>query len=338
MTRILVLGGGHQGQTVAADLRAALPSARIEVADVRAGAGTIQADLSDRATLVRLMAGCDLAVGALPSRFGFGAMAAAIEAGRNLVDLSFCPEDALSLDAEARRAGVTIIPDCGLAPGLSNLLVGRALAAGPLDRVRIRVGGFAQDPARPYGYVVTWSVDDLLEEYTRPARIVADGEIVEVPALSGLEIVDVPGVGRLESFFTDGLRTLMTLGVRDMDEMTLRWPGHVDAIRPLLSAGTFVETIRRECSADPARDLVVLLIETTRGGRREEALLVDRFDGRHTAMARTTAFTCSIVAQWVATNGAPESGVRPLEALAADDGLCRHVLESLARRGVALKV
>lgn len=331
---ILVLGGGQQGRTIAEDLAAGMPAAKVDVADVRPGAGTIQADLSDPATLVRLLAACDVGVGALPSRLGFAAMRAAIEARRNYVDLSFCAEDALSLDAEARRAGIAVVPDAGLAPGISNLVVGRFLAEGPIDALRILVGGIAEDPKRPYGYVVTWSVDDLLEEYTRPARIVRGWKAIEVPVLSGLESVDVPGVGTLEAFYSDGLRSLLSLDVPDMEEKTLRWPSHVAAIRPLLAAGTLVETIRRECTAVPARDVVVLRIEARRGKATRTALLVDRFDGRRTAMTRTTALTTAAVARLVAAGGVRETGVVPLERVGRDRKTYDAVIGDLKQRGV----
>src|SRR5439155_20257809 len=202
-----------------------------------------------------------LVVGAVTARLGFGAMRAAIEARRPLVDVSFSAENPLALDAEARRASVAIVPDCGLAPGLSHLLVGRAVAEhGTPDEVVIYVGGVAQDPSRPFGYVVTWSVDDLLEEYLRPARIRRDGRTVEAPVFSEYERVRFEGAGEMEAFLSDGLRTLIDTHpeIRDMSEKTLRWPGHVEAIRPLLAEGRLVETIRARCTLDPPEDLVVL--------------------------------------------------------------------------------
>ena len=111
-------------------------------------------------------------MGALPSRLGFGAMQAAIEARRPLVDVSFTSEDPLALDGDARRAGVAIFPDCGLAPGLTHLCAAHATMVGTPDEITMYVGGVAQDRTRPYGYVVTWSIEDLLEEYVRPARVV----------------------------------------------------------------------------------------------------------------------------------------------------------------------
>lgn len=260
---------------------------------------------------------------------------------KNFVDLSFCEEDAVSLDADARRAGVFILPDCGLAPGLSNLLVGKAVAEiGTPEEVHIAVGGIPQDPTRPYGYVVTWSVDDLVHEYTRPARIIQDGRPASVPALSGLERIRQPGVGELEAFLTDGLRSLLFTieGVRTMDEKTLRWPGHVEAIQPLLRSGTLAETFRRECVMTPAKDLVLLRIDVRGRGGSRSYRMVDRFDERTglTAMTRTTALTCSIVAQWAASGGVRERGVVPLERLARDPRVPAFVAGALQRRGVEL--
>ena len=234
---LLVLGGGAQGRVIATDLARARPADTVTVADLRQPAMPalpnlrwIEADASDLTALARLIAAYDLAVGALPSRFGYGAMQAAIDARRNLVDVSFAAEDPLALDGAARRAGVSIAPDCGLAPGLSHLLAGDAYARfGAPERLEILVGGVAQDASRPYGYVVTWSLDDLVEEYTRPARITRGGEVVELPVFAELVNETVDGAGTMESFLSDGLRTLLfTLPrVRDMEEKTLRWPGHV---------------------------------------------------------------------------------------------------------------
>jgi lysine 6-dehydrogenase len=344
--KILVLGGGAQGRVIAGDLAGALPAARIRVADIARPAlqspgnlEQVEADLSDRATVVRLLKECDLAVGALPSRYGYATMQAAIEAGRDLVDVSFTPEDALRLDADARAAGVAILPDCGLAPGLSNLMVGRAVAErGAPDSLTILVGGVAQDPGRPFGYVITWSPDDLLEEYTRDARIVRDGTPTSVPVFSGYERLPVDGVGEMEAFYSDGLRTLLeTLpGVREMGEKTLRWPGHAEAVKPLVAHGDFVREVRARCAAEPAEDLVVLLVRFVWNGRRERLTLVDRYDPatRRTAMARTTALTTSVCAQMLAAGLKPAPGVQPLELVGRDARAFAFVREQLATRGV----
>src|SRR5437899_1427719 len=150
MARILVLGGGRQGRVIASDLTR---HAEVSVADVRpvalAGVKWIEADLSSRDALVRAIRDHDLAVGALPSKLGYRAAQAAIEAKRSYVDIAFYAEDPAPLHREAQKAGVAILPDCGLAPGISNLIVGQALARGKPDELHIQVGGVAADPKRP---------------------------------------------------------------------------------------------------------------------------------------------------------------------------------------------
>ena len=344
--KILVLGGGSQGRVIAADLSAALPRATVTVADLRRPAlparqnlSWVEADCSDVEELERLLAGHTLGVGALPSHLGMGAMKAAIVARRNFVDVSFCAQDPLLLDAGARAAGITIVPDCGLAPGLSNLLLGRTVPRRGTPRsATIIVGGVAEDPARPFGYVVTWSLDDLMEEYTRPARIVRGGRETSVPVFSGLARVTIDGVGEMEAFYSDGLRTLIRTmpGVREMGEMTLRWPGHVAAILPLLSAGTLREELARRCTLDPPRDLVALVVRASWDAGGEEVTMVDRYDAASglTAMARTTALTTAAVARLAAEGGLGGPGVRPLEQLALDAQACRFVLEIMTGHGV----
>jgi lysine 6-dehydrogenase len=344
-SRIVVLGGGAQGRVIASDLARSLPGSRIDVADVQRpplpelpNLGFVEADLSTPSAVARLISNYDLAVGALPSRFGFGAMKAAIEARRNLIDVSFSAQDPLSLDADAKRAGVTIVPDCGLAPGLSNLLIGAAVANQTPDEIVILVGGVAEDRAAPYGYVVTWSLDDLLEEYTRPARIIQNGAVTTVPVFSGLERVPVDGVGEMEAFYSDGLRTLLVTvpGVRDMGEKTLRWPGHAEAVRPLVAAGLLVDELRARCIATPARDIVALVVRLRFGKRIEQTTMVDRFDPRSglTAMSRTTALTTATVARLAAEEGLDVPGVQPLEKLGPDPRLHRYVIESMEGHGV----
>jgi len=346
--KILVLGGGAQGRVIARDLARSLRDAQVTVADLTQATlpaldnlAWVEADLSDPATIARLLHDYDLGVGALPSRLGHGAMKAAIEAKRNLVDVSFAAEDALTLDGPARAAGITIAPDCGLAPGLSHLLVGHLVARGGTpDEVMIMVGGVAEDPTRPYGYVVSWSLDDLLEEYTRPARIIRGGERAEVPAFSALERVRIDGVGEMEAFYSDGLRTLLDTvpHVRDMGEKTLRWPGHVEAVKPLVAEGRLIEEFRRRCVAKPPRDLVALSVRVRWKDERREALLVDHYDPETgmTAMSRTTALTTSVVAQLAARGGLAEKGVQPLERVARDAKAYRFVIEAMGRRGIKI--
>jgi saccharopine dehydrogenase-like NADP-dependent oxidoreductase len=347
---IVILGGGAQGRVIAADLAASLPDARVVVADLnrpelppRHNLKWMECDLSSREAIARLLHDADLGVCALPSRYGFSALEAAIEAKRSMVDVSFAAEDPLALDTAAKAAGVTLVPDAGLAPGISNLVIGHAVATRGIPReLMIYVGGVAEDPTAPFGYVVTWSVDDLLEEYTRPARITRDGKVVSVPVFSGIETLELPGAGTMEAFYSDGLRSLLyTLpGVRDMGEKTLRWPGHAMAVQPLVAAGTLVQTLRERCSATPARDLVALRVRLTFEHGSQTWDMTDRYDAAtgRTAMSRTTALTTSVVAQLAASGGLGAPGVRPLEQVGVDEQAFRFVRDGLAARGVRLRV
>lgn len=348
--KILVLGGGAQGSVIGNDLARSMDGAKIHVADLREprlerrdDLRWIEADLSSVESIARLLHDYDLGVGALPSRFGYQAMQAALEAKRTLVDVSFSAEDPLSLDKAAKKAGVAILPDCGLAPGLSHLLVGDAMRLhGRPDSIEILVGGVAEDPGRPYGYVVTWSLDDLLEEYTRPARFVRDKQEVEEPVLDSVEEVNIDGIGMMEAFVSDGLRTLIhtASGVPDMAEKTLRWPGHVAAIRPLIAEGRLIEEFRAKCVFDPPEDLVVLVVRAAWPNRSSEHVMVDRYDHGTglTAMSRTTAFTTSVVAQFVAGGRLKAKGVLPLELAAGEADTAEFVLAEMRKRGVSFRM
>ncbi len=332
MARIVVLGGGRQGRVIAADLAG---EHAITVADMAPrpllGVRAHQIDVADGAALTMFLTGFDLAVGALPARLGFAAARAAVRAGRSYVDVAFYAEDARALDAEARAKGVAVLPDCGLAPGLSNLIVGRALAAKPRRRIAIYVGGVAADQGRPYGYVATWSLPDLVDEYTRPARIIQDGKVISVPALTGLETITFAGVGKMEAFFTDGLRTLLSVeGVGEMIEKTVRWPGHLAAVRPLLATGTLAQEIENKCGQGD--DLVVMRIDVD----GQEVTLVHRAQDGLSAMSRTTALTTAAFARYAVSGKLTARGVVPPEAIGSDPEAYRFILRDLDRHGIRL--
>ena len=229
--RAAVVGLGHVGSAIARDLYDRVVGRELVVADVDGAAvervsKTLRGvegravDASDLDELRRLFRDVDVAVSAVPGRLGRNCWLSAIEEKVDLVDVSYSPDDPLTLNVQAREAGITLVPDAGVAPGLSNVLAGRASSMmDEVDELRIYVGAIPQTPRTPLGYVVTWSPEDLIEEYTRPARIVRDGVQTQLPALSEVERISIEGVGELEAFLTDGLRTMLrTLrNVRRMD-------------------------------------------------------------------------------------------------------------------------
>jgi saccharopine dehydrogenase-like NADP-dependent oxidoreductase len=371
MRRVLVLGGGMVGSTIAMDLKRG-GDLEVTVADRRPdalarvaskyGVATAEADLGDAAAVGKLAAGYDLVVGALPSFLGLQTMCAIIEAGKPYCDISFLAEDPIDLSAFAEARGVTVVYDAGVAPGMSNMLA--AWGATQLDvceRIDMYVGGLPAERRWPFEYKAGFSPIDVLEEYTRPARLVEHGKTVVREALSEPELMDFPGVGTLESFNTDGLRSLVrTLpGVPFMREKTLRYPGHIELMRVLRETGLFSkDTI--EVGGQRVRPLDVtaallfpkwtfgpgegditvmrVTVEGTRGGKRKRYTwdLCDRYDPAtdQRSMSRTTGFTASIMARMLLDRRFVRPGVHPPEIPAREPGLLDAMLTEQAARGV----
>ena len=371
--RVLVLGAGNQGQVIAKALSSQSSVERVVVMDMNekklgllAGVPKtfgFQADIRGE-TLRLLLRDCDLVSGALPSELGFHAMKEAVDAGVDMIDTSFMREDPLVLDALARKNGVSVVPDCGVAPGLSHILVGHYLSMlRTAEGIHIMVGGLPQSPKPPLGYVVTWSVRDLIEEYTRPARIVRGKSIISVDPLSESNLVDVPGLGKLESFYSDGLRTLLRTvsDVESMDERTLRYPGHVDKIRVLRDCGMFnkeplfiegcricprdvtAEILSRALSGENKKDLTILVVSVsgTENGRRVtlKGRLLDHYDERtqFSSMARSTAFTNAAVCNLLLTGQLKEKGIIPPETIGMNARYFRKIVDYLEVQGICIE-
>ena len=370
---MLVLGCGNIGSVAAEDL-AKTTDYEIVVADndlkraenlaKRIGNSRVSAmrlDASDRRGSVRCLKGFDVVLGFLPGKLGYGLARACVEAGTDLVDVSFMAENPLTLNDRASTAGVLIVPDCGLAPGISNVLVGHAAAAlDRIDSVHVMVGGLPEKPVPPLEYVITWSPESLIDEYTRNARIIRGRKRVDAEVLSDLETIDFPGVGRLEAFLTDGLRTLLdTLkDVPDMWEKTLRYPGHAAKIGALKGLGFFedkevavgdikfsprkltVKLLTDKLSRPKVCDIVAMKVEVSgvKNGKQLSYIyhLLDRCDTEHgiTAMARTTAYPASIVAKLLAERAVKATGVIPPEKLGIDGKVYRLFCNELKTRGI----
>lgn len=374
--KVLILGCGHIGSVAAYDLARSLSPIEVFLADKRAaraeetaeriGASNvswIQLDASDHHELVDTLREFELVMGFLPGRLGYQLVEACIEARRNLVDVSYMPEDIFTLSDKASEAGVTIVPDCGLAPGISNVLVGQA--ASKLDEVRaihIMVGGLPEKPVPPLGYIITWSPENLVDEYTREVKIVKDGELRTVEALSGLERVEFPHIGALEAFYTDGLRTLLHTmkNVDDMWEKTLRYPGHAEKIRLLRDLGFFdeeqvsldgvnlpprtitIKLFERRLRKPEVKDITAMKVEVSglkdSKPKRYVYYMLDRYDTSRgvTAMARTTAYPTSIAAQLILKKAIKRKGVVPPETLGTGPDFFKAFLNQLEKRGLEI--
>jgi saccharopine dehydrogenase-like NADP-dependent oxidoreductase len=311
------------------------------------------ADLSDAASLKKAVAPFDLVVGALSSRIGFQSLQAVIEARKPYCDISFFAQDALDLDALAKQHGVTAVVDCGVAPGMSNMICGAEVAAfeksgggegggGAAESLAIYVGGLPRERRWPFQYKAGFAPSDVIEEYTRPTRLVIDGKQVVREALTEPEWLEFAGLGTLEAVNTDGLRSLATtLNVPNMKEKTLRYPGHYDLMRAFKETGLFSEDeievggkrVRpRDVTAalvfpkwtyQPGEeDLTVMRISVegkSGPGERSRVVwdLVDFYDKSSgaTSMSRSTALPCTSVARMIADGRVSTKGVIPPERL-----------------------
>jgi saccharopine dehydrogenase-like NADP-dependent oxidoreductase len=373
--RILVLGGGMVGNAIARDL-ALDDDFQVTVVDISEQAlaafandgaiNTVQADLSNSSKVASLAGEHDLVVGAVPGHMGFSAVRAALEMRRDVVDISFFPEDPALLDGLARERGVRCLVDFGVAPGCSNLLFGHAAATlARMERFTCYVGGLPVERVKPWEYKAPFSPIDVLEEYTRPARYISGGRLVTRPALAEPELIDFPGVGTLEAFLTDGLRSLLRAeGVTEMVEKTCRYPGHRDLILALKGSGFFeldpVE-VAEDCAVRPMDLTARLLIDSWRLAPGEEDLtamrveasgydatgtlierrwqMLDRYDrvSGTTSMARTTGYTCTAGVRLLTAGLWQEPGLAPPELIGRHEACFTHVMKELRQRGVVFE-
>lgn len=371
--KLIVLGGGLIGGAVAKDL-AGDEDFEVSVADINekslnklaseAKLTKVVADLSDSETIKKLVVDQDMVVGAIPGFLGFNMLRSVIEAGKNVVDISFMAEDPLTLDGLAKKNKVTAVVDMGVAPGMSNVLAGYVDSLlNETESALILAGGLPVIREWPYEYKISWSPMDVIEEYLRPVRLVEYGKLVEKPALSELELVDLPGVGTLEAFNTDGLRTLLyTIKAPFIKEKTLRYPGHVEKMLMLRETGFFGnETIEvggvrvkpidftakllfpKWELREGERELTVMRV-VVQGKKEQKRLryiydLLTYFNERTktTSMACATAFPCAIMARLVARGEYSREGVSPPENIGQNHKVYRKLMEELERRDIFYK-
>ena len=311
---------------------AAQPPAQVEVE---------RFDLSNESALESLLKGFDVALSAADYRFNEALTRAAIAAGTHLCDLGgniFVVERQLALDDEARRRGVTVIPDCGLAPGMAGLLGARGVEQlDATDTVSLRVGGLPAHPKPPLGYKLVFSARGLINEYLEPTEVLRDGQLERVASLSELEEVKFPPpFGVLEAFNTSGgastLPRTLRGRVRNANYKTLRYPGHCAIFAAMAALGLFseepvqgvaprvvTEQLLERALCDDDTDVVLLRvsIEGRQGGEAKRLIyeLIDHHEPRtgHSAMARSTAYPATAIAYMLGTGVIERRGVLPGE-------------------------
>jgi len=368
--KIIVLGAGLVGGPMAVDL-AHESKFEITLVDYNQAAldkignsypiNKMAKDLSRPDDVKKLVADYDIVVNAVPGFMGFRTLKSVITAGKNVIDIAFFPEDPFELDRPAKEKNVVAIVDCGVAPGMSNILTGHVdNLLDRTDSVLIYVGGLPEVREWPYEYKAVFSPIDVIEEYIRPARYVENGQMVTRPALSDPELLNFPGIGTLEAFNSDGLRTLaQTIDAPNMKEKTLRYPGHIDKMKLFRETGFFS---KEEIEINGAKirpidftskllfpkwklnegevDITVMqvIIEGEKEGRKLRYTydLLDRYDdvtGVH-SMARTTGYTATMAVRMIAAGLYSEVGISAPEFIGRQPESVEFILDGLKKRGI----
>jgi lysine 6-dehydrogenase len=376
--RMLVLGAGLQGSACAYDLLAHTDH-DVVLADLNVDSlpafltpylggplTALEVDANDRAGVRAAMEGVSATMSAFPYYFNHGMSVAALDAGSHFCDLggnTGIVQEQKQLHGRAAEKGVSVVPDCGLAPGMVNILAEHGIAQ--LDEahsVRIKVGGLPQFPEPPLNYQVVYSLEGALDYYTTLSWVLRDGKQTQVKALSEIEHIDFPGIGTLEAFHTAGGLSTMAQRyegkVPTMEYKTLRFPGHAEmmavmrdiglmGLEPVEVNGTkvvprdvFIAIVGPKLKKDyrTSPDQVALRVEAegVHGGERVlyRFDLLDRYDPETgiTAMMRTTGYSLAITGAMQA-EGKVKPGVwTPDEAMPA-----REYIAALAERGVVIQ-
>jgi lysine 6-dehydrogenase len=374
MSKIIVLGAGMVGSAMAIDLakthEVTITDLSQKVLDTVKGRAnflkTQVLDVTQTDTLKKEISDFDLVICAVPGFLGFQTLKVIIEARKDVVDISFFPEDALELDKLAKENGVTAVVDCGVAPGMGNIILGYYNEKMKITDFECLVGGLPKTKKWPFCYKAPFSPVDVIEEYTRPARYVEHSKLVTREALTDCEYVEFESVGTLESFNSDGLRSIIKTmpHIPNMKEKTLRYPGHVEYIKVLKSSGFFAEepiTVNGT-EVKPLDFTSKILFDEWKLGPTEPELTVMRIsikgkamDGQDCAityhlhdeydadtetssMARTTGYTATAVANLFLKGIFKEKGVFPPELIGKHEEVFHYVLNYLEERKVYYKL
>uniref|UniRef100_A0A832DG35 Saccharopine dehydrogenase n=1 Tax=Ignavibacterium album TaxID=591197 RepID=A0A832DG35_9BACT len=364
--KISVLGCGLVGSAIAVDL---CRDYNVTVSDydfeklnevqAKNPLRIIQSDFLNQSELKRIVADADLVISAVPGSIGFSILKSLIELNKNVVDISFFAENPFELDEQAKRKNLTVVVDCGVCPGLSNIILGYYNKKLKINSYSVYVGGLPKNPEPPFNYKAPFSPSDVIEEYTRPARFIENGKVIIKEALTDVELIDFPNVGQLEAFNTDGLRTLLTtMQIPNMKEKTLRYPGHSQLIKAFRDAGFFDrdEIFINDKVIRPIDFTSKLLYKQWKLEKGEKEFTVmriliesdkefityelyDEYDEQTqtTSMARTTGYTCTAAARLILEKNYSRTGIIPPEFLGEKEDDLNFVLDYLKKKNILLK-
>ncbi|MEA3479773.1 MAG: saccharopine dehydrogenase C-terminal domain-containing protein [Bacteroidota bacterium] len=370
MSKVIVLGAGMVGSAMAIDMarkhqvtltdlnKDVLSKVKQKCNDLT----TQQLDVADVKELQSAIKQHELVINAVPGFLGFETLKAIIEAGMNVIDIAFFPENSLELDALAKKHNVTAIVDCGVAPGMDNVILGYYNEIMKLTDFECLVGGLPKSKKWPFYYKAPFSPIDVIEEYTRPARYVENGELVIREPLTDCEYVEFDKVGTLESFNSDGLRSIIYTmpHIPNMKEKTLRYPGHVEYVK-VLKESRFFDTEKimvkgamvspldftsqllfNEWKLGETEEEITVMRVTLKGenasGQKEEVVytLHDEYNSETetSSMARTTGYTATAAANLFLEGLFNEKGIFPPELVGKHKACFDYFLNYLEERNI----
>jgi saccharopine dehydrogenase-like NADP-dependent oxidoreductase len=368
MKKIIILGAGMVGKAMAIDLSKKYKVKSIDIdkesLDFLSNNYEIESELVDVTNEQALSAAIkdfDLVISAVPGFLGLETIKRVIKNKKDLVDISFLPEGVMDLDKMAKEHGVTVIMDCGVAPGMPNIIAGYYNEKMKIENFEYMVGGLPKVRTFPFEYKAPFSPCDVIEEYTRPARFVENSKIVVKPAMSDLELIDFDRAGSLEAFNSDGLRSLIyTLNnIPNMKEKTLRFPGHIKMIQAFKAAGFFEnepikvkgkeivpfdvtsEILFKAWKLNPEDKeftIMRIIVQGEENGIKKEIVydLFDEYDPveKISSMARTTGFTGTAAADMILNNVFNEKGMFPPELVGKNPECYEYILKYLKDRNI----
>lgn len=361
MKKITVLGAGMVGSAIIGDLSkdyyviaVDLSIESLDKVKKKFNVKTVVADLTSESEIKTVVKNTDLVISAVPGFMGFETLRSIIYAGKNVVDISFFSQNPFELDELAKMSDLTVVVDCGVSPGLSNIVLGYLNQRIKIESYKCYVGGLPFKKEYPFNYKAPFSPVDVIEEYVRPARIKVNGKIILKEALTDIENIEFGKAGTLEAFNTDGLRTLLTtVEIPNMVEKTLRYPGHAELMKTFRTTGLFSskEIKIRENKIRPVdvtsqllfphwkptpdeKEFTVLrfkVIANENSVKKEYTFdLFDEYDEKTStsSMARTTGYTCTSVARLILNGDFSRTGICPPEFIGSEPG-CYHKIVTM---------
>ena len=367
--KVLLLGCGLVGRAIAVDLNND-KDIKLTAADINKdnlnklnskSIATIWFDASDTNALTELLDDFDLVINAVPGFLGFKTLQKIINTGTDVVDIAFYEEDPFSLQELAIKNNVTALVDCGISPGLSNLLIGNSLKEfDTIKNIEIYVGGLPKEKDGLFDYKAVFSISDLIEEYLRPARSIINNKIITTSALSEIKEISFKNYEPFEAFNSDGLRTLLkTIKAENMGEYTVRYKGHTEKMKLLRDASFFSKEVinikGKEISSfdfstallskvlqftetDKDITLLKIILEGEHNNRYKKVIyeMIDEYDNLTNthSMARTTGFMAAMCVRLLVNNKFDKKGIFPPELFGQNETIYNYVMSGLEDRNI----